>query len=107
MSATKKLIGGRIKELRKLRKLSQEELSEKVGIDPKHLSGIEVGRSFSSLVTLEKIVKHLNVELKDVFDYPYKNNNINELRQIMKDMIDEADETKVRLLAKLVRDVVR
>ena len=36
MKTTKQLLGQRIKELRKLRGLSQDELSEKVGIDPKH-----------------------------------------------------------------------
>ena len=48
MKTTKELLGGRIKELRKLKGLSQEKLSEKINIDPKHLSRIEVGRGFPS-----------------------------------------------------------
>jgi len=55
MRTTKKLLGERIKELRKAKKLSQDKLSEQIGIDPKHLSRIEVGNSYSSLSTLEKI----------------------------------------------------
>jgi len=51
MKTTKELLGSRIKEIRKLRRLSQEELSEKINIDPKHLSRIEVGRGFPSLDT--------------------------------------------------------
>jgi len=38
--STKKLLGARIKELRKIRKLSQDQLAEKIDIDPKHLSRI-------------------------------------------------------------------
>lgn len=104
---TKQLIGGRIKELRKLRKLSQEELAEMVSIAPRHLSSIETGRNFPSLVTLEKIAKYLRVEMPDIFDYPYKSYNPEKLKKVIKDMIDEADEMKLRLLVKLVRDVVR
>ena len=45
MKDSKVLLGGRIKELRKIRGFSQEQLSEMVGVDSKHLSRIEVGRS--------------------------------------------------------------
>lgn len=104
---TKQLIGRRIKELRKLKKLSQEELAEMVEIAPRHLSSLETGRNFPSFVTLEKIAKHLNVDLADIVDYPYKTYSLDKLRQVTKKMIDEADESKLRLLIKLIRDVVR
>ena len=52
MTTVKKLLGMRIKELRKVRGLSQEELAEMIGIDPKHLCRIEVGNSYPSLDTL-------------------------------------------------------
>lgn len=72
MKSTKELLGARIKELRKTRGMSQEELSEKVNIDPKHLSRIEVGRGFPSLDTLEKLADALNVELKDFFEFAHE-----------------------------------
>lgn len=104
---TKKLVGRRIKELRKLRKLSQEKLAEMVGIAPRHLSSIETGRNFPSFVTLDKIMICLKIDLIDIVDCPYMSYNINELREIIKGMIDEADELKLRLLLKIVRDIVR
>jgi len=67
METTKKLLGARIKELRKLRGLSQEKLAEMINIDPKHLSRIEVGGSFPSMDTLGEISKSLKMELKDFF----------------------------------------
>ena len=39
--STKKLLGVRIKELRKTRGLSQERLSGKIDIDPKHINKIK------------------------------------------------------------------
>lgn len=53
MKTTKALLGERIKELRKKRQLSQEQLAEKIQIDAKNLSRIEVGRGYPSLDTLE------------------------------------------------------
>ncbi len=107
MKTTKELLGGRIKELRKLRKLSQEELSEKIGIDPKHLSRIEVGRGFPSLAALERLAAALNMELKDFFEFTHKTQNPKELKRILNDLLKETDEEGLRLLVKVVRAVVR
>jgi transcriptional regulator with XRE-family HTH domain len=69
MKSTKELLGARIKELRKARKLSQEELSEMISVEPQHMSRIEGGRSYPSLDRLEKIALALNVPLKDFFEF--------------------------------------
>ncbi|MFQ5900769.1 MAG: helix-turn-helix domain-containing protein [Thermodesulfobacteriota bacterium] len=107
MKTTKELLGGRIKELRKLRKLSQEKLSEKVDIDSKHLSRIEVGRGFPSLDTLERLANALNVELKDFFEFSHETPGPVELQESLNCLLKEADEDRLRLLVKIVRAVVR
>ena len=107
MKTTKELLGSRIKELRKLKGLSQERLSEKVGIDPKHLSRIEVGRGFPSLDTLERLANALNVELKDFFEFAHKTSSPKELKETLNSLLKEADEERLRLLIKLIRAVVR
>jgi transcriptional regulator with XRE-family HTH domain len=107
MKTTKELLGSRIKELRKLRGLSQERLSEKVGIDPKHLSRIEVGRGFPSLDTLERLANVLNVELKDFFEFAHEAKSPKELKEALSSLIKEADEEKLRLLVKVIRAVIR
>lgn len=104
---TKKLLGRRIKELRKLRKLSQERLSEGVGIDPKHLSRIEVGRGFPSLDTLEKIAMVLKVEMKDFFEFDSKETNRKDLKETINKLLKETDEDRLKLIAKVVKAVVR
>ena len=55
---TKQLVGERIKALRMKKGLTQEELAEVVGINPKYLSGIERGRenpTFNILITVWQI----------------------------------------------------
>ena len=69
MQTSKELLGARIREVRKLRHLSQERLAEKVGVEPKQISRIEGGKSAPSLDTLGAIAKHLQVEMKDLFDF--------------------------------------
>ncbi len=107
MKTTKELLGSRIKELRKLRGLSQEKLSEKVNIDPKHLSRIEVGRGFPSLDTLERLANILNVELKDFFEFAHEAKSPKELKEALNSFLKEADEEKLRLLVKVVRAIIR
>ena len=66
---TKELLGLRVKELRKKRKLTQEKLSEIIGVDNGYISKLEVGQNFPSIGTLEKIANVLNVELADFFQF--------------------------------------
>ncbi|MBI5139472.1 helix-turn-helix transcriptional regulator [Candidatus Nomurabacteria bacterium] len=106
MKTTKELLGARIKELRKLRGLSQDQLSEKINIDPKHLSRIEVGKSYPSLDTLEKIAKTLSVEIKDLFEFMHQTEN-KELHQNINKLLKEADKNKQRLILKTIRAIVR
>lgn len=65
----KKLLGKRIKELRKAAGYTQEKLAEMIDIETTSLSGIESGRHFPSLPTIERIANNLNVELKALFDF--------------------------------------
>ena len=62
MEDTKKYIGARIKELRKLKGLKQSELAELVGIDSKHMSKLECGRCFPSFDLLSKIADFFIIE---------------------------------------------
>ncbi len=105
--STKKLLGVRIKELKKTRGLSQEQLSKKIDIDPKHLSRLEVGRSFPSLNTLEKLANALQVDLRDFFEFAHEAKNTRELKEIISNLLKEVDEEQLRLAVKVLRALVR
>ncbi len=62
----KKELGENIKRMRKKRRLTQEQLAEKVDISPRNLSGIEVGANFVKAETLEKIVTALDTTLEEI-----------------------------------------
>ena len=68
---TKELLGLRVREVRKLRGLSQERLAEKVGVEPKQISRIEGGKSAPAFDTLEAIAINLQVEMKDLLDFQH------------------------------------
>ena len=60
-------IGKTIKDLRKSRGLTQEELAEMINISPRSLSNIEVGACFVKSETLEKIIESLNISTEELF----------------------------------------
>jgi transcriptional regulator with XRE-family HTH domain len=57
----KKIFGENLKHYRKAKKLSQEQLSEKVDISVKHLSSIERGLNFVSADLLEKLAVSVEI----------------------------------------------
>ena len=97
----KKLLGKRIKEIRKISNLTQETLAENIGIDITTLSGIESGRHFPSLVTLEKIAKTLNVALSTLFDF---NNHIeiSDMKKVITDNINSLSDDDIKFIYKLI-----
>ena len=57
----KSVFGEKLKLYRKEKKLSQEQLSEKVNISVKHLSSIERGKTFVSADLLEKLAVSVEI----------------------------------------------
>lgn len=102
MKSTKELLGARIKELRKSRKLSQEELAELIGVEPQHMSRIESGRSYPSLDRLEKISIALKVPLKDFFEFMHLEDVIERLDNI-DGLAKDLSEEQQRFLYRIVK----
>ena len=67
----KKLLGEKIKRIRKMRGYTQEQFSEMIDITPRNLSRIEVGESFVSAETLDKILRALNITADILFSYEH------------------------------------
>lgn len=99
---TKELLGARIKEVRKLRQLSQEKLAEKVGVEPKQISRIEGGKSSPSMDTLEAIARELQVEMKDLLDFQHLQDGEPIEAQMLRSFRMMDDSTK-RLAIRLLR----
>ncbi|NEM96803.1 helix-turn-helix domain-containing protein [Pontibacter burrus] len=62
-------LGQRIFEIRKRKGLSQEELSEKAGINLRTLQRIEKGETEPRGYTLKSVCQALGVDVEEVYDY--------------------------------------
>lgn len=58
----------RIKELRKLNKISQEELANAVGVTRQTITSIECEKYIASLVLAHKIAIYFEMTIEDIFD---------------------------------------
>ncbi|WP_225669958.1 helix-turn-helix domain-containing protein [Bradyrhizobium hereditatis] len=60
-------VGLNIQELRRAKKLSQEELADMCKVHQTYLSGVETGKRNPSLLVLERIANALNVDAEELF----------------------------------------
>jgi transcriptional regulator with XRE-family HTH domain len=60
-------IGLRIKELRKMKKLSQEKLGLEASIDRTYVASVENGKRNISIENIEKLTKALGVSFEEFF----------------------------------------
>ena len=98
----KKQIGARIKKLRQDKGYSQEQFAEKLGIAPRTLCGIEIGKNFFKAETLEKIIETLEITPQDLFMINYlqpKEALVDEIINTIK-LIN--DREKIEILYKIV-----
>lgn len=58
-----------IQELRKQRRLSQEELALAVGVTRQTITSLECGKYTASLVLAYKISKYFGLTIEEVFDF--------------------------------------
>lgn len=86
----KRTFGEKIKRLRKKRGLTQEQLAEMIDIAPKNLSKIEVGSSFVTAETLEKLLVALNVTTEELF----ANEHIKESKELLAEIYTQLDKIK-------------
>jgi transcriptional regulator with XRE-family HTH domain len=65
-------LGQRIASLRKEKKLTQEQLAEKVGCSVEFISLVERGVNAPSVAGLEKFARILKVEVRELFTFEGK-----------------------------------
>ncbi|MCZ8513396.1 helix-turn-helix transcriptional regulator [Paenibacillus filicis] len=82
-----KLIGKRIRDLRKERGLSQEQLGELANLNYTYIGGVERAETNISVLNLSKIAQALNVGVYELFSYTRLSNQTkgksNEMDQII------------------------
>ena len=105
MSDIKKILGKRIKDLRKARKLTQEQLAEMVDIDQRTLSAIECGINFPTK-NLIKIAQALNIEIKELFEFDNKELSDNEIKQEIINLLEYINSRDLNIVYKLIKSML-
>ena len=88
------LVGRKIRELRKENKLTQTELSARIGIQQSDLSRMEKGEYRVSLDTLFRILAEFNVGIGEFFDAVSKDSTTPRDLQLVHDLSTLPSEAK-------------
>jgi transcriptional regulator with XRE-family HTH domain len=64
----KQAFGNRLAQMRKERKISQEQLAELSGLNRPYISGIEQGKRNVSLEVIVSLAKALGIQTKELFE---------------------------------------
>ena len=97
----KKDFGQRIKELRNKKGITQYQLAEMTGIDPKHMSHIETGRSFPKADLIEKFANALDIEYTQLFQTEHLKDRDVLLCKIT-NILENATDNDLKVIYKLI-----
>ncbi len=100
----KKLLGKRIKELRKRKNFTQEKLAEIIGVEPASICNIENGYNYPSFQNLEKILCVLEVSFIDVFNFE-QHKELSDLKSEIIKML-ELNPEKIQDTYKIVKALI-
>lgn len=101
MNDIKQLLGIRIKEIRRSRKLSQEQLAELVNLDRRSISNIECGNTFPAS-SLLGIARALDTDLKTLFDFECCEMSENAIIQSITEKLPHLTKTQLAAIYRLV-----
>ena len=92
-----KYIGQRIRLIRKERKLSQQNLSEKAGVGIDYISNLETKGSNIKIDTLEKIIRALDISPSELFESRITSQNP-QLESLANQLVQLPQKTQEQLL---------
>ena len=101
MTILSKLLGQRIKALRKRNKLTQMELAVIIGMETTNLCKLENGGQLPKEENIEKLAKALNVNIRDLFDFGYMKSQTS-LQQELIEIINSSSRSELELYYKLI-----
>ena len=100
------IIGERLKEVREARKITQVELSRKIGITRSSISAFENGIKFPSIQTVEKLSKELKIPMAYLQnERPPRSNRISPLSYRKKSRTSQAVQDQMSRLEEWLEDI--
>lgn len=103
MNNIKKLLGKRLQEIRKHKKMTQEQVAELVGMETPSISNIENGKYFPGAENLDRIMNVLGVRPSEIFFFE----SLAPKDELIQEMYDamQNDEKLARLMYKFYLSV--
>lgn len=102
----KEMIGARLKAIRTSKGITQEQLSEMVGINPKYLSSIERGKENPTLNTFLKLAETLNAGLYEIFSGIEVEDPKNR-RALIDSLLEKADDEQLKLAYQVFSTIIK
>lgn len=105
-----KLVGSNIKEIRKTKKMTQEELAEKCSLQSSYLAGVERGERNITLQTLEKIIIGLEEVPASIFNFEGLDINQDyfdkkELITLLLNIVENKSDAEIRLIMNIASEI--
>src|SRR5574344_571536 len=95
----KERIGTRLRELRKIRGIRQNQLAEMIDLDPRSISRIEVGGNYPSFDSLSKICKILGCDI----NYFFYDDGEKTYKNILHKYIDTLSNDDIEVIIKMIK----
>lgn len=92
-----KLLGRKIRALRKAKNLTQEKLAELIEMSPRHIVNLENGSNQPAISTLKKIAAALDTSIASLYNNDYYDDP-EVLRTKIHDKVDKINDTQLRML---------
>lgn len=103
----RKLLGRRIKSLRKMRGYTQEQLAEIIDINPKYLSSIERGEENPTLDLFLRLAEGLKVDLHEIFQFEHEAEEPAQLRKKLRALMAEIKEDDLARVVRVLKALLR
>lgn len=94
----------RLKEVRKKRGYTQEELAELVDVAPRHISFIENAKSFPSADLIDRLCKSLKINYGELFKFD-ESFSRKELIENLTEIIQKLDTDKLTYIYKMTLEL--
>ena len=99
----KKLLGKRLKELRKNKRLTLAQLAEKIDIEPSSLGNIENGYNYPKISTLDALAIALECKISDFFNFEHHDLSLNLIDEINQKLNKNPD--KIQEIYKIIQAI--
>jgi transcriptional regulator with XRE-family HTH domain len=107
MEDHKTLMGRRIRHLRNIGQMTQEQLGQKAGLSYKYVGAIERGEKNAPIETLIKIATALKVELHELFIFDHETEDPKVLKDKIDKMLKDVSKKEFGTIYRVIKAVLK